>query len=413
MNIFGKKISEIVHNDIKQLVDTKTPESTYLDYKREIDFTPEGKAELGKDVSAFANTEGGTLVLGVEERRMKEKGKLVRVEPGNICGIPQVHKQQETGLWLEQTVKSNTRRIVRTSIQPVEIPGNEHNKVFVIYVPKSNHAPHMVSSGENTGRYFKRRNFQNEIAEEYEVRELFERSARLEVKLNQYLSLMRHGLRPGNPADDWYNLSFVCCPTILDDRLIDITEKDRLLIDKPAFVLRTPEPSESARLHPSRQYVISAGEATPSIWGLTIRERNQNLLDQERKLNVHRNGYMEFVTRVPKADEGGFYVGRWAIGLLLGFMDYCTKVLSAFQYHGNVLVLLGINRSVFLHQGGRDLPIVERYPGKRHILINDEVFIGDLHTDLYRTLRPLADQFFNIFGIEKADCFDEDDNYIG
>lgn len=235
----------------------------------------------------------------------------------------------------------------------------------------------------------------------------------MEQKLNQYLALMRHGLRHGSPTDSWYYLSFVCCPTVLDDRLIDITEKDRLLLSASTLDLRVPKPTEDVRLHPSRHHVISVGVPQPTIWGLTINEMDSNLADLERALNVHRNGYMEFVTRVPRLDDGRFYAGKWAIGLLLGFVDYCTKVLSAFQYYGNVLILIGINRSVHLHHRGKNLPIVAHYPGKRYTLINDEVFIGDLETNLHSTLRPLADQFFNIFGVERADCFDEDDNYIG
>lgn len=159
MNIFGKKISEVEYGDIKKLVDSKTPESTYLDYKKEMQFTQGAKEELGRDVSAFANSEGGTLILGVEEKKVKKNAKLICVEPGSISGIPQIHNQQETGIWLEQAIKATTKRMVNTHILSVDIHGEESNRVFVIYVPKAT-MPHIwwravsmldvISSGETS-----------------------------------------------------------------------------------------------------------------------------------------------------------------------------------------------------------------------------------------------------------------------
>lgn len=58
----------------------ETAESTTLDFKREIRLDrPEEKKEFAKDVSAFANTDGGYIVFGKEDS--KEGGRIVGVDP--------------------------------------------------------------------------------------------------------------------------------------------------------------------------------------------------------------------------------------------------------------------------------------------------------------------------------------------
>ena len=46
------------------LMDGKPPESRFLDYKESL---PSDEVELLKDVSAFANTQGGAIVYGIRE----------------------------------------------------------------------------------------------------------------------------------------------------------------------------------------------------------------------------------------------------------------------------------------------------------------------------------------------------------
>ena len=63
-----KPLDEITEGDLNALVTASVPEKRTLDYKREIQqLNDAGKRELLADVSSFANTAGGDLILGMTE----------------------------------------------------------------------------------------------------------------------------------------------------------------------------------------------------------------------------------------------------------------------------------------------------------------------------------------------------------
>src|SRR5262245_49803180 len=93
--------------DIQQLIDDKIEESITLDYKASaaLSRTDNKKVtELTKDVSAFANSAGGTIVYGVAEdpsdRRL----------PGGIDGG--VDPKDISREWLEQILNTRIQRRV-------------------------------------------------------------------------------------------------------------------------------------------------------------------------------------------------------------------------------------------------------------------------------------------------------------
>ncbi|GEM_PF-1767478 len=61
MNIFPKPFHDVTFADVVAFCQQKHPESTTLDYKREI------PRDLAKHFATFSNTLGGVIVVGVEE----------------------------------------------------------------------------------------------------------------------------------------------------------------------------------------------------------------------------------------------------------------------------------------------------------------------------------------------------------
>ena len=68
--MLDRPLHEITYADLDQFVQEKRPEGKSLDYKRDsYGGKDDDKKELLKDVSSFANTQGGDLIIGVDEEQ--------------------------------------------------------------------------------------------------------------------------------------------------------------------------------------------------------------------------------------------------------------------------------------------------------------------------------------------------------
>jgi len=151
---------EWVESDLDNLLQNRIGESTVLDYKaREaLQNRDRNKLEISKDVSAFANSAGGTLVYGIDETNHV---------PSGIRGMDPAVISRE---WLEQVINSGIqRRIDGIRINQIPLDTVEPRHVaYVVSIPQSLRAPHMAADK----RFYKRFNFESVPMEEYEVRDV-------------------------------------------------------------------------------------------------------------------------------------------------------------------------------------------------------------------------------------------------
>lgn len=153
---------EWTEDDILSLIHNKVGEGTRLEYKAcdALGKTDGVKKEISRDVSAFANSAGGTIIYGVTENSAHEPEKIDSgFDPSDISGE-----------WLEQVINSIIeRRINGVIINPVALSKTNPGKVlYVVYIPESKLAPHMAADD----RFYRRFNFQRIRMKEYEVRNL-------------------------------------------------------------------------------------------------------------------------------------------------------------------------------------------------------------------------------------------------
>ncbi len=160
--------------DIQSLIDNEVEESIYLDFKEAgaLDKNDVKKKEISKDVSSFANSDGGIIVYGIREDNHK------------ASSFSFVNGNDYTKEWLEQVISSSIQRhIPDLKIYPLRMDGQNEKTVYLVKIPKSTEAPHISKDK----RFYKRFNFESISMEEYEVRQLYGRKVRSKLLLADYV----------------------------------------------------------------------------------------------------------------------------------------------------------------------------------------------------------------------------------
>jgi hypothetical protein len=173
MNIFEQ--SSYKQKDIESLIINNTEESINLEFKSSgaLNSEPKFKKEIAKDISAFANSDGGIIIYGIDE--VDHKANSLSFIDGSVI----------TKEWIEQVIISNIqRKIPDLHIFPIRWDNRMGKTIYLIKIPKSLNAPHMTTDR----RYFKRYNFESVYMEEYEVRQLYLAKTYTWVELNGLIS---------------------------------------------------------------------------------------------------------------------------------------------------------------------------------------------------------------------------------
>lgn len=161
MNFIEKDTYTI--EDIQSLIDIQAEENTYYEFKDARAIDDRQKAEIAKDVSAFANADGGVIIYGLNEDRNTHKA----------VGLSFVGTSKYSKEWLENVIHSNIhRKIDDLRIHKIDNPQNSNESIYVVKIPRSPNAPHM--SLDN--KFYKRANFKVIAMEEYEVRDSYFRT---------------------------------------------------------------------------------------------------------------------------------------------------------------------------------------------------------------------------------------------
>jgi hypothetical protein len=137
-------------------------ESLHLEYKASgaIDKKDDKKKlEMARDVSAFANADGGQIVYGMAETDHDPAGLDQGLDP-------KIYPE----IWFEQVIQQHVTPTI-AGLKPYHVPLLSGQVAVVIDVPATKGDPHQTD-----GRYYRRHNFNRLIMEHYEVRDGFRRT---------------------------------------------------------------------------------------------------------------------------------------------------------------------------------------------------------------------------------------------
>lgn len=161
--------------DIQQLIADAIEEDRNLEYKgaEALGKSDGKKNEISKDVSSLANSNGGIIIYGIKEFDDRAKCHL----PEKIDPINRVDFSKE---WLEQIINNKIQpKIKGIAIDPVVVSEADNTVVYVVKVPKG-HTAHQASGH----KYYKRYNFEAVPMEDYEVRDVMNRTTHPEIILD-------------------------------------------------------------------------------------------------------------------------------------------------------------------------------------------------------------------------------------
>jgi hypothetical protein len=141
---------------LNSLIKGKIEESLTLEYKRSysLENNEHNKSEISKDVSAFANSDGGKIIYGIIEDNHI---------PVGIDGWAPVEGKKE---WLDQVINSRIQpRIFGVEIYPIRLESKPEKAVFVVEIPKG-----ITAHQASDCKYYRRFNFESVPMYDYEVK---------------------------------------------------------------------------------------------------------------------------------------------------------------------------------------------------------------------------------------------------
>lgn len=184
--------------DLIKLIEIGAQESIYLEFKEARSFDrsdPRKKMEIGKDISAFANADGGIIIYGITEDKKDRVARSTSFIDGTIY----------SNEWIEQVIHGNINRpIIGIRIFPITF-NDITESVYIIKIPASPLAPHMASDKY----YYRRYNFKVLQMEEYEVRNLYARSKLTELEMEDFKIESLHGSKSAQALTNlFFNIKF-------------------------------------------------------------------------------------------------------------------------------------------------------------------------------------------------------------
>lgn len=174
MTALPNNVAQITEAHLEGLIAASVVEGVTLEFKAEpYAADHEGVREFLKDVTSFANTAGGTLLIGVKET----DGSASDLNPLKPADIDRMKLRLES--LLQDAVEP---RVFGIRIHPVPVTGGQ---VLAIHVQRSMAVPHRITA-KNSNRFYLRSSAGAYEASMEELRDLFTQTAGLAERVSTF-----------------------------------------------------------------------------------------------------------------------------------------------------------------------------------------------------------------------------------
>lgn len=389
MSIEKANFDSIEERDIQELVEAQVPEGLRIDFK----LTNYGKSdsekrELLKDVSAFANSHGGHLIIGIGEK----EGVAT-----NITGVD-IDTDAEI-LRMEQILRNAIDPPI-SGIRIRSIPLANGGKVLLLRIPRSWNPPHRVTA-QGTNRFYIRHSAGVHEPSVEELRTLFNQSESALEKARQFrnnrISVIASG--EGNrPLVGGGRLFIHIVPTAAFSGMVHID------VEKIHEACNSFCPLGASGMSPRFNFHGFVNE----------RGGEQN----HGYTQIFRNGILE-------ATKGGIVIERdnrvFIPGLALE-----THIFESLDKYIDGLRDIGVPPPLIIMFALEGIKGAEYYvmdnlwkdyepPLPDDVLFLSECVLEDYGTVLkyHKAVRPAFDTLWNAIGYSKSQYFDETGSWVG
>lgn len=373
-----KRLRDVTYEDLEGLLRSEVREGKTIDYKRALPGNSDGqKKEFLYDVSSFANTVGGDLVIGVDE----VKGLPVEIPAFSCENIDEELQRLDSILMsgVEPRLKYQTRVVIH--------PNGGH--VLIVRVEKSGLAPHRVTY-KGSDKFYARNSAGKYPLDVSELRDAFLLGASASARLRDFrisrLASIAAGDGPlmheGSPV---LVLHLLPLAAFTSQQELDISKYYRepirpieassidwqINIDGVLHFAANREEILSNYVQLYRNGSIEVADEFAFISD----ERGNNLAPLkaiERRINKHLPKYLKCMREIEASPP--IYLFLSIVGGR-GCRAYLDSLLSDVMSHPQL---------------------------KRDPLMLSEIVIDDLTADLQTAIKPLYNRLWNAFGFPES-----------
>jgi len=259
------QILELNEEGACKFLELKIKENNYLDYKSNLDKQDRTKRELLKDIIAFANANGGTIVIGVDEPNDS------RDIDAQVIGLQDAEEWAQV---LERIANSMIDpRISGLKFKVVKFKGGR--EILFLHIPPSLNRPHLFTFEKHS--YFYMRHFESSIPMNiHEIRSSVMESYLSEERVQKYLEDKEQEIKGSVEYIKQPLFLFQLAPLISLESNLDVFNKKLESI----FIERAY----------SENFTLFAGEGLkPTLYGISVQDA---LTEPMWKMEIYKRGYI-------------------------------------------------------------------------------------------------------------------------
>ena len=366
-----KSLDRIALADLQELVDNQVHEGKTIEYKRDLPgSSSDDRREFLKDVSSFANADGGDLLFGVGAK------------DGLPQAIPGITAPDHDDLRLQ--LENRLRDALQPRIPDVEFKfiaaGESENYVLLMRIRKSWAAPHRVIIGGH-GHFYSRNSAGAYPLDVDQLRSAFLRAQSIEDRMREFRRNRIAAITVGETPVP----------------IIDGAKYAVHLVPLSAFTSRELIPMPALRkLMGNFEYLDASGwNQSTNIDGVVLcqlRGKNNRAYTQ-----VYRNGCVEAVV-VYEHKDNPIVSAPWQERVTLKYVDQYVRTLISLDVPLPIFVFLSLfnARGYRLYLGERMFPN-DGDPLDRDALLLPEVSIEEPDFKAGLILKPLFDSIWHAF----------------